>query len=104
MFGFFCNGDHSEGVTAYYEEHAEMLGEMLTRAIDILPESERIVVSLLCYERLSCEDVSIILALSPAQVNQIYVNAMNGITARTSVCFMPASLKLLYGADFGDSC
>ena len=52
------------------------LKETLARAIDRLPEKERIVVSLYYYEELTLKEISLILHLTEARISQLHTKAI----------------------------
>ncbi|HEY3426929.1 MAG TPA: FliA/WhiG family RNA polymerase sigma factor [Negativicutes bacterium] len=56
-------------------EDAEMK-QVLAKAIDKLPEKERIVVSLYYYEGLTLKEISLILMLSEARISQLHTKAI----------------------------
>lgn len=59
-------------------DHIEMkeVQELLTRAIEKLPEKEKLVVSLYYYEELTLKEISLILKLSEARISQLHTKAV----------------------------
>ena len=83
----YLRADTPEATDSSPEESAEYkeLQETLAKAIDRLPEKERIVVSLYYYEELTLKEISLILHLSEARISQLHTKAvfrMRGYLAR----------------------
>lgn len=83
----YLRADTPEAADSSPEESAEYreLQETLAKAIDRLPEKERIVVSLYYYEELTLKEISLILHLSEARISQLHTKAvfrMRGYLAR----------------------
>lgn len=55
---------------------AQSLKELLTRAIDKLPEKERTVVSLFYFEELSLSEIAEVMKLSPSRISQLHSKAI----------------------------
>ncbi|UFJ42150.1 FliA/WhiG family RNA polymerase sigma factor [Brevibacillus humidisoli] len=55
---------------------AKGLKEVLTRAIDKLPEKERIVVSLFYFEELTLSEIAEVMKLSPSRISQLHSKAI----------------------------
>ena len=73
---------HASDIALYYHaEQSESQISALARAIESLPEIERVVISLLLYELLDTDEVGAMLALTREQVRQIYVIARGRIEA-----------------------
>jgi len=83
----YLRADTPEATDSNPAENAEYkeLQETLAKAIDRLPEKERIVVSLYYYEELTLKEISMILHLSEARISQLHTKAvfrMRGYLAR----------------------
>ena len=52
------------------------LQDSLAKAIDKLPEKERLVVSLYYYDELTLKEISLILKLSEARISQLHTKAV----------------------------
>jgi len=83
----YIKADSPESIDANPSDTAEFLElkDTLARAIDRLPEKERIVVSLYYYEELTLKEISLILKLSEARISQLHTKAifrMRGYLAR----------------------
>jgi len=83
----YIKTDSPESIDANPSDTAEFLElkDTLARAIDRLPEKERIVVSLYYYEELTLKEISLILKLSEARISQLHTKAifrMRGYLAR----------------------
>ena len=79
--------DTPEAIDANPADTAEFteMKDILAKAIDRLPEKERIVVSLYYYEELTLKEISLILHLSEARISQLHTKAifrMRGYLAR----------------------
>ncbi|MBR6014048.1 MAG: FliA/WhiG family RNA polymerase sigma factor [Selenomonadaceae bacterium] len=74
----YLKTDAPEAVDANPADTAEYfeIKDTLTRAIDKLPEKERIVVSLYYYEELTLKEISLILHLSEARISQLHTKAI----------------------------
>lgn len=71
-----------------WEERRETLG----RAIDILPEKEKLVVTLYYYEGLTLKEISEVLQLSPSRISQLHSKAilrMRGKLSRAKEVLLP---------------
>ena len=83
----YLKADTPEAIEANPVDTAEFLElkETLAKAIDKLPEKERIVVSLYYYEELTLKEIALILHLSEARISQLHTKAifrMRGYLAR----------------------
>lgn len=74
----YLKTDSPEATDANPADTAEFfeLKETLAKAIDRLPEKERIVVSLYYYEELTLKEISLILHLSEARISQLHTKAI----------------------------
>lgn len=74
----YLKTDSPEAVDANPSDTAEFfeIKDTLTRAIDKLPEKERMVVSLYYYEELTLKEISLILHLSEARISQLHTKAI----------------------------
>ena len=74
----YLKTDSPEATDANPADTAEFLElkETLAKAIDRLPEKERIVVSLYYYEELTLKEISLILHLSEARISQLHTKAI----------------------------
>ncbi len=89
----YLRGDTQEASGSGPEENVERreLQETLAKAIDRLPEKERMVVSLYYYEEMTLKEISIILHLSEARISQLHTKAvfrMRGFLARMKASLM----------------
>ena len=83
----YLKTDTPEAIDANPADTAEFteMKDILAKAIDRLPEKERIVVSLYYYEELTLKEISLILHLSEARISQLHTKAifrMRGYLAR----------------------
>ncbi|WIW71606.1 FliA/WhiG family RNA polymerase sigma factor [Anaerosinus gibii] len=65
--------------------------ENLAKAIDKLPEKEKLVISLYYYEELTLKEISLILKLSEARISQLHTKAvfrLRGYLARNKMSFI----------------
>ncbi len=60
------------------------LTEMLARAIDALPERERLIISLYYYEELTLKEISSVLGVSESRVSQLHTRAVGDL--RSALC------------------
>ncbi len=74
----YLKTDTPEAIDANPVETTEFLElkDTLAKAIDRLPEKERIVVSLYYYEELTLKEISLILHLSEARISQLHTKAV----------------------------
>ena len=89
----YLKTDNAEAVDANPVDAMEFLElkDMLSRAIDRLPEKERTVVSLYYYEELTLKEISIIMHLSEARISQLHTKAiikMRSFLARNKANFV----------------
>jgi RNA polymerase sigma factor FliA len=56
-------------------QHAE-LREWLTEALLLLPEQERLVFTLYCYERLTTEEIKLLLGDTESRISQLHAAAL----------------------------
>lgn len=70
--GAVAGGDSPEGVLQESE-----LQEMLTKAVENLPERDRLVVTLYYYEELTLREISEVLGVTESRVSQIHSRAVN---------------------------
>jgi RNA polymerase sigma factor (sigma-70 family) len=75
-----CLPDPSEDKTLLRLHHAE-LREWLTKAILLLPEQERLVFTLHCYERLTTEEIKQVLGTTESSISRLHVSALSGLQA-----------------------
>lgn len=71
----YLQNDTQEANPADSIEYLEMK-DMLTRAIDRLPEKERTVISLYYYEEMTLKEISMVLHLSEARISQLHTKAI----------------------------
>ena len=64
-------------------QEGELL-EMLTNAIDALPERERLVITLYYYEELTLKEISVVMGVSESRISQIHTKAVG--TLKKSLC------------------
>lgn len=88
----YLKTDTAESIDANPVDAIEFLElkDMLTRAIDKLPEKERTVVSLYYYEELTLKEISLIMHLSEARISQLHTKAivkMRSFLARNKANF-----------------
>jgi len=55
---------------------AKQVKEILARAIERLPEKERLVVTLFYYESLSLTEIAEVMGLSPSRISQLHTKAI----------------------------
>jgi RNA polymerase sigma factor for flagellar operon FliA len=74
----FVHGDASLKTDNTPQRHVEDedVKNILAKAIDKLPEKERLLVSLYYYEGLTLKEISIIMKLSPARISQLHTMAI----------------------------
>lgn len=74
----YTDTDSPEAVEASPEENLEKqeLQDTLAKAIDRLPEKEKIVVSLYYYEELTLKEISLVLHLTEARISQLHSKAV----------------------------
>lgn len=74
----YLQNDTQEAQEANPAESIEYLEmkDMLTRAIDRLPEKERTVISLYYYEEMTLKEISMVLHLSEARISQLHTKAI----------------------------
>ena len=73
--------EYTEAAVDNTEERLE-LSDMLARAIDALPEKERLVVTLYYYEELTLKEISQILNLTEARISQLHSKAVMRMRGR----------------------
>ena len=74
----YLKTDMPEAIDANPADTSEFfeIKDTLARAIDKLPEKERVVVSLYYYEELTLKEISLILHLSEARISQLHTKAI----------------------------
>jgi RNA polymerase sigma factor (sigma-70 family) len=75
-----CLPDPSEDETFLRLHHAE-LRELLTKAILLLPEQERLVFTLHYYERLTTEEIKQVLGVTESRISRLHVSALSRLHA-----------------------
>ena len=73
--------EYTEAAVDNTEERLE-LSDMLARAIDALPEKERLVVTLYYYEELTLKEISQIMNLTEARISQLHSKAVMRMRGR----------------------
>ena len=64
------------GTAHISSESVEEVKQALAKAIDKLPEKEKLVVSLYYYEGLTLKEISLILKLSEARISQLHTKSI----------------------------
>ncbi len=75
----FSLGEQAEGGrqdASFAGIEAEAVRQTLGKAIDALPEKERLVVSLYYYEELTLKEISLLMKLSEARISQLHTKAI----------------------------
>ena len=82
----YLKADAPEAIAANPSDSTEFLElkDTLARAIDRLPEKEKIVISLYYYEELTLKEISVILKLSEARISQLHTKAIFRMRAHLS--------------------
>lgn len=72
----YLKTDASEAIDTNNSTELFELREMLAKAIERLPERERIVVSLYYYEEMTLKEISLVLHLTEARISQLHTKAI----------------------------